>query len=154
MDVFLSYNRRDAARVSAIDAWLSKQGVQAVFGQRDLGPGQLWLPELERRIEDEAHAFAVLVGPAGLGNTQQYESQLALTRQAVSVDFPLIPVLLPGTPDLRIPRGFLGLQTWVDFRSAIDPVGLQRLLAAIRRTAASDDAIRGTICPYKGLGFF
>jgi hypothetical protein len=96
----------------------------------------------------------LLVGPAGLGNTQQYEFQLALTRQATEPDFPIIPVILPGTPDWRVPRGFLGLQTWIDFHSAIDPAGLQRLLAAIRRTPADADTIRGAICPYKGLGFY
>ena len=70
----------------------------------------------------------------------------------------MIPVILPGTPDWRVPRGFLGLQTWISFAAAADPladpIGLQRLLAAIRREAADADTIRGTICPYKGLGFF
>jgi hypothetical protein len=154
VDVFLSYNRRDAVHAAALNDWLGSQGVATFFDQRDLGAGQLWLPDLERRIEHDAQAVAVLVGPAGLGNTQQYEYQLALTRQAAEPDFPVIPVILPGTPDWRVPRGFLGLQTWIDFRSAIDQPGLQRLLAATRRVSADADTIRGAICPYKGLGFY
>jgi tetratricopeptide (TPR) repeat protein len=154
MDVFLSYNRRDSAHAALLNTWLGGQGVATFFDQRDLGAGQLWLPDLERRVEQDAQAVAVLVGPAGLGNTQQYEYQLALTRQAGDPGFPVIPVILPGTPDWRVPRGFLGLQTWIDFRSSIDPNGLQRLLAAIRREPGDADTIRGTICPYKGLGFF
>ena len=158
MDVFLSYNRRDAAQAAAINAWLGGQGVATFFDQRDLGGGQLFLPDLERRIEHDAQAIAVLVGPAGLGNTQHYEYQLALTRQAKDPEFPLIPVILPGTPDWRLPRGFLGLQTWISFAGSDDPQqdppALQRLLAAIRRQHTDADAIRGTICPYKGLGFF
>ena len=158
MDVFLSYSRRDAAHAAALNDWLGSQGVTTFFDRRDLGAGQLWLPDLERRIEHEAQAVAVLVGPGGLGNTQQYEYQLALTRQAAEAGFPVIPVILPGTPDWRVPRGFLGLQTWISFAAATsplaDPLGLQRLLAAIRRQPADADTVRGTICPYKGLGFF
>jgi hypothetical protein len=158
MHVFLSYNRRDAAHAVALNDWLGDQGVRTFFDQRDLGAGQLWLPDLERRIEQEAEAVAVLVGAAGLGNTQQYEHQLALTRQAAEPGFPVIPVILPGTPDWPVPRGFLGLQTWVSFAAATDPrqdpTGLQRLLAAIRREPADGDGIRSTICPYKGLAFF
>jgi hypothetical protein len=155
MDVFLGYSRRDATHAATLNAWLGSQDVTTFFDQGDLGAVQLWLPDLERRIEHDAQAVAVLVGPGGLGNTQQYEYQLALTRQATDPGF---PVILPGTPDWRVPRGFLGLLTWISFASAADPLaeptGLRRLLAPIRRIPAEDDAIRGTICPYKGLGFF
>ncbi len=155
MDVFVSYSRRDAAHAIALNDWLTDQHVATFFDQRDLPSGQLWLPELEKRIAETAQSVIVLIGPAGLGNTQQYEYQLALTRQAGEPGFPVIPVILPETPDWRIPRGFLGLQTWVDFRASIkDPVALQRLLAAVRRVPVTDDGIRGTICPYKGLEFF
>ena len=106
-EVFLSYSRADAAHAAALNAWLAGQGVRSFFDQRDLGGGQLWLPDLERAIETEA--AAVLVGPQGLGNTQQYEAQLALTRQAREPGFPVIPVILPGTPAWRWPRGFLTL---------------------------------------------
>ena len=110
-EVFLSYSRADTAHAAALNAWLAGQGVRSFFDRRDLGGGQLWLPDLERAIETEAAAVAVLVGPQGLGNTQQYEAQLALTRQAREPGFPVIPVILPGTPAWRWPRGFLTLQT-------------------------------------------
>jgi tetratricopeptide (TPR) repeat protein len=158
MDVFLSYNRLDAGHAEALNDWLVSQGVRTFFDQRDLGGGQLWVADLERTIEHEVQAIAVLVGPNGIGNTQQYEYQLALTRQAKDRDFPLIPVVLPGTENRQLPRGFLGLQTWVSFAGAAggtaSPDQLQRLLAAIRREHAAADTIRGTICPYKGLEAF
>jgi hypothetical protein len=101
MDVFLSYNRLDAGHAEALNDWLVSQGVRTFFDQRDLGGGQLWVADLERTIEHEVQAIAVLVGPNGIGNTQQYEYQLALTRQAKDRDFPLIPVVrFPGPPDL------------------------------------------------------
>jgi hypothetical protein len=107
MDVFLSYNRLDAGHAEALNDWLVSQGVRTFFDQRDLGGGQLWVADLERTIEHEVQAIAVLVGPNGIGNTQQYEYQLALTRQAKDRDFPLIPVVLPGTENRQLPRGFL-----------------------------------------------
>lgn len=155
MDVFLSYSRADAAQALLVDEWLTAQGLRCFLDKRELRSGEPWLPELERAITREARAVLVLVGPGGLGNTQHYEYQLGLTRQAAEPGFPLIPVLLPGTPEWRFPRGFLGLQTWVNFADGIgDPMARQRLLAAIRREALDTDAVRGGICPYKGLEAF
>jgi tetratricopeptide (TPR) repeat protein len=157
-DVFISYSRSDGVQAGLIDAWLSQQGLRPFFDRRELGAGQLWLPDLERAIDHDAAAMIVLCGPQGLGNTQQYEAQLGLARKAREPDFPVIPVLLPGTPDWRWPRGFLSLQTWVSFAAAHDvredPAALQRLLAAIRQEKAEADAVRGLVCPYKGLDAF
>ena len=157
--VFISYSRADGTHAAALEAWLTAQGVATFFDRRDLGSGQLWLPDLEKAIEQEAEAIVVLCGPGGLGNTQQYEAQLAITRQAREPGFPIIPVVLPGTEDYRLPRGFLALQTWVSFKdvkqSVTDERGaLQRLLAAVRREPLDADAVRGAICPYKGLEAF
>jgi tetratricopeptide (TPR) repeat protein len=67
-------------------------------------------------------------------------------------------VVLPGTENWQLPRGFLGLRTWVSFAAAGGIAGspgqLQRLLAAIRQEHPDADTIRGTICPYKGLEAF
>jgi hypothetical protein len=41
MDVFLSYNRLDAAQAEALNDWLVSQKVTTFFDQRDLGGGQL-----------------------------------------------------------------------------------------------------------------
>jgi formylglycine-generating enzyme required for sulfatase activity len=156
--VFLSYNRADQIQARALDAWLQTQGINTFFDQRELGSGQLWLPDLEKAIQTNVESIAVLVGPHGLGNTQHYEVQLAITRQAREPGFPVIPVILPGTPEHLWPGGFLGLPTWVIFGAtqgiSEDPAALQRLLAAIRRERLDDDSIRGTFCPYKGLQHF
>ena len=39
----------------------------------------------------------VLIGPHALGNTQQYERELAFVRQSREPTFPVIPVTLRGT---------------------------------------------------------
>ena len=48
----------------------------------------------------------MLIGPRGLGNTQQYERELALVRQSRDPTFPVVPVILPDTTTDR-PFDFL-----------------------------------------------
>jgi hypothetical protein len=40
-------------------------------------------------------AAIVLIGPRGLGNTQQYERELAFVRQTRDPAFPVVPMILP-----------------------------------------------------------
>jgi hypothetical protein len=63
-------------------------------------------------------AVAILIGKHGIGNTQQYERELALVRQTRDVAFPVIPVLMPGCDSP--PTGFLQLLTWVDLSKGED----------------------------------
>src|SRR4051812_47397952 len=151
-DVFLSYAHADGPPALQLDQWLRDQGLRTFFDRSELRPGLRWVAALEEAI-GRAGAMALLVGPHGLGNTQQYERELALVRQAREPGFPVIPVLLPGCAEP--PTGFLELLTWVDLREGAGPLdqpaGLQALLAAIRREAAGSAAVRGEICPYMGL---
>ena len=64
-----------------------------------------------------------------MGSWQQREADVALDLQSKSPDFPVIPVLLPGSEP---PLGFLGQLMWVDFRSQL-----------------LDQAI--AICPYRRM---
>src|SRR4029077_20121244 len=132
-DAFLSYARADTRHAKEIDALLSQNGVSTFFDRRNLTTGQPWLRALEEAI-GAAKAVIVLVGPHGLGNTQQYERELALVRQTRDRKFPVIPVLLPGTRDP--PVGFLQLLTWVDFASVPKvsdaPDEIERLLGAVK----------------------
>jgi hypothetical protein len=154
-DVFVSYSRTDQALAGRLNDWLRAQGVRTFYDRHELAPGLPWVTALERAIDASA-SVAVLVGPQGIGNTQQYEVELALVRQAADRSFPVVPVLLPGCDNP--PIGFLQLLTWADLRSGSDgldcPAELQAMLAAIRREPVGTAAIRGTICPYMGLEAF
>jgi hypothetical protein len=55
-----------------------------------------WVRALEQAI-GAAKAVIVLIGPRGLGNTQQYERELAFVRQIRDQAFPVVPVILPET---------------------------------------------------------
>ena len=111
-DVFLSYAGSDGLAAAELNNWLRDRGLRTFFDRSELRPGLRWISALEDAI-GRSNAVAILVGSHGIGNTQQYERELALVRQTRDKDFPVIPVLLPGsepadwlsaTPDLDRPE--------------------------------------------------
>jgi hypothetical protein len=79
-DVFMSYARVDWRHAADIDSVLQARGFTSFFDRRNLPPGLPWVRELEKAL-NSAQAAVILIGPQGLGNTQQYERDLALYRQ-------------------------------------------------------------------------
>ena len=76
-DVFLSYAHSDGAAAAELNGWLSGHGLSTFFDRNALRPGLRWIPALEDAI-GRSKAVAILLGPHGVGNTQQYERELAL----------------------------------------------------------------------------
>jgi hypothetical protein len=151
-DVFVSYARSDEADAAELNGLLCAQGFRTFFDRSALHPGLRWVPALEEAI-GRSKAVAILVGRHGIGNTQQYERELALVRQTGDATFPVIPVLMPGCESP--PTGFLQLLTWVDLsngknvREQTD--SLAALCAALRGETVEASALRASICPYRGL---
>jgi len=162
-DVFVSYARADARHATDIDSVLRSKGLTSFFDRRSLAPGVPWLKALEQAI-GAAKAAIVLIGPRGLGNTQQYERDLALIRQTSNPAFPVVPVILPETAIDRPlgstdrPFDFLQALTWIDFshvaRVSDAPEELARLVAAVRGETDAQAVVREAICPYRGLDAF
>lgn len=152
VDVFLSYNRADAAAAERLRDGLSARGLSVFFDRDYLGPGQRWQRVLETSLAT-CGAIAICVGPRGLGQWQQREKELALARQSADTGFPVIPVLLPGADDPGL--DFLCLFSWADLRKGIDePPDLDALVRAIRggpAPASDRPDPRAGICPYRGL---
>jgi len=155
-DVFISYSRVDARHAAEIDSILRAKGLRSFFDRRNLAPGLPWVRALEQAIS-AAKAAIVLIGPRGLGNTQQYERELALVRQTHDPTFPVVPVILPG-PSTDRPFDFLQLLTWIDFSQVTKvsdaPDEVEHLLTAIRGGPISSDVVQEVICPYRGLDAF
>ena len=155
-DVFISYSRADSRHAAEIDAVLRTKGLRSFFDRRNLAPGLPWVRALEQAIS-AAKAAIVLIGPGGLGNTQQYERELAIVRQTSDPAFPVVPVILPETSTDR-PFDFLQLLTWIDFSHVAKvsdaPDELEHLLTALRGGPPSGDVVREDICPYRGLDAF
>jgi energy-coupling factor transporter ATP-binding protein EcfA2 len=155
-DVFVSYSRADWQHAAEIDSVLRAKGLRSFFDRRNLAPGLPWVRALEQAI-GAAKAVIVLIGPRGLGNTQQYERELALVRQSRNPAFPVVPVILPKTTTDR-PFDFLNVLTWVDFSQVASvsdaPDELARLLTAVHGAPSPGDMVREAICPYRGLDAF
>ncbi|PWB90475.1 hypothetical protein C5688_10780, partial [Methylocystis sp. MitZ-2018] len=151
-DVFLSYARSDSVDAADLDGWLRAQGLRVFFDRSELRPGLRWVPALEEAI-GKSKAVVILVGRYGLGNTQQYERELALVRQTRDNRFPVIPVILPGCENP--PTGFLQLLTWIDLsrgeKLLSQTDNLQALLGVIQGKEVVPSKIRADICPYRGL---
>ena len=86
-DVFVSYSRADGRHAAEIDSALRANGLSSFFDRRNLAPGLPWVRALEQAI-GAAKAVIVLIGPRGLGNTQQYERELAIVRQSQRSSIP------------------------------------------------------------------
>jgi WD40 repeat protein len=92
-----------------------------------------------------------------MGSWQQREVDVALDLQSRSPNVPVIPVLLPGCEP---PLGFLRQLTWVDLRTQTADLGTAILAKAARGESFGpdlqkrSDAIRASICPYRGLLYF
>jgi hypothetical protein len=151
-DVFLSYAHSDGAAAAELNRWLRAQGFRTFFDQSELCPGLRWIAALEDAI-GRSDAVAILVGAHGIGNTQQYERELALVRQSGDTGFPVIPVLMPGYKNA--PTGFLQLLTWIDLSQGASLLqqtdSLEALRGAIRRQPVASSRVRDLICPYRGL---
>src|SRR5467141_2508472 len=156
-DVFISYSRADGRHAAEVDSFLCAKGLKSFFDRRNLVAGLPWLRALEQAI-NAAKAVIVLIGPRGLGNTQQYERDLALIRQTRDPTFPVVPVMLPETTIDR-PFDFLKVLTRIDFSHVVKvsdaPDVLEQLVAAVRGEPAAATAVaREAICPYRGLDAF
>ncbi|MDX1984489.1 MAG: TIR domain-containing protein, partial [Bryobacteraceae bacterium] len=156
-DVFISYHWRDHDAVHTVARHLRAAGLHPFVDRWYLVPGQPWQSALEQNLAN-CRAVAVFLGPGEMGPWQQRERDFAIDRQTRAPRLPVIPVLLPGCEPAL---GFLGQNTWVDLRHAIeDPAALAILAAAIRGEAPGPDLqdrarqAAAAICPYRGLLHF
>jgi hypothetical protein len=119
-DVFLCYNSRDRAHVTAISERLKGRGILPWLDIWEIRPGTRWQREL-RRVMKSVKAVAVFIGPSGAGPWQELETESILT-EFVKRQRPVIPVLLEGrVGNPRLPS-FLASWHMVDMRnSSPDP---------------------------------
>jgi GTPase SAR1 family protein/transcriptional regulator with XRE-family HTH domain/nucleotide-binding universal stress UspA family protein len=109
-DVFLSYNWQDKEAVRAIARQLRERGLRPWMDERQLRPGALWQPELEKIIA-RVPAAAVVIG-AQHGPWQNRE-MYAFIQQSVNRGCAIVPVLLPDADTADLPVFLQGL-TWVN----------------------------------------
>jgi tetratricopeptide (TPR) repeat protein len=128
-DIFLSHNSRDKPVVEEIGTWLGGHGLRVWLDKWELRPGFPWQEGLEAGVQ-ASKAVAVLVGADGLGAWQEPEMRAFIARSNRE-PIPVIPVLLPDSPDSPQLTLFLEAFTWVDLRQGLTEDGLAQLLWGI-----------------------
>jgi formylglycine-generating enzyme required for sulfatase activity len=136
---------------------LKAQNLRVHFDRWQMPSGLPWPQELSRILASCASA-AICLGRGGMDSWQQRETHFALERKRSDADFPVIPVLLPGSePALNL----LGLNLWIDLRQGLDQsLPLTVLAAAIRRRPLGHDfqarikETQDSLNPYKGLAYY
>ncbi len=146
-DVFLSHNSIDKATARRLGERLKQRHLRVWLDEWELAPGRPWQEALEKIIQTTRSA-AVLFGKAGLGPWEEPEMRACLS-EFVARDLPVIPVLLPGAPSKPELPLFLKSFTWVDLRSGLTGVNLDRLIWGI--TGQKPDIDGEGLIPSKGI---
>lgn len=128
-DVFLSYNAREQHLVADIASVLHRAGLRVWIDTWELRPGLPWQEAIEEGIRT-SRAVAIFVGASGLGPWQEPEMRAFLARSRTE-RIPVIPVLLPGSPDSADLTMFLQAFTVVDLRPGVTEGGIERLVWGI-----------------------
>lgn len=129
-DVFLCHNSEDKPAVIEIARQLQQSNLKPWLDVWELPPGAIWQSELEIQIESIG-AAAVFVGKQGIGPWQSEEIH-AFLQEFIKRGCPVIPVMLPDTPQQPKLPVFLRNRHWVDFRME-DPNPLNQLVWGITR---------------------
>ena len=128
-DTFLSHNSKDKPIIRELFRELKKRGVRPWLDEEHLIPGRPWQVALEEVI-GSCRTAIVAFGPSGLGSWEEPEMRACLS-EFVNRKLPVIPLLLPGAPDIPTLPLFMRGFTWVDLRAGLNDDGLQRLIWGI-----------------------
>ncbi|HYW42976.1 MAG TPA: toll/interleukin-1 receptor domain-containing protein [Bryobacteraceae bacterium] len=109
-DVFISYSMDARPWAEKLSESLENKGISTWTDFKSIRPGQRWVEEIQRALDD-AKYFLIVVGPKNrIGEWQDREWQGALQRTWTDPDKRIIPVLL----DDATPPPFL--KNWVPVR--------------------------------------
>ena len=124
-DVFLSYNSSDKPDVRRLAKALQSRGLRVWFDEWELRPGMPWQETLEAVIQG-VRATLVIIGEPSIGPWQVAEVNASL-ELFVRDRRPVIPLLLPGAPEIQLPIYLstytaLRLNSWDDIAPILDRI--------------------------------
>ncbi len=148
---FLSYHSPDHALAERLKTAIERKdsASRVFFAPTHLRAGGSWSAQLAQEIE-EATAFILLVGEAGIGNWQVPEYDEALDKWVKSpTEFPIIMVLLEGqtAPGLQ----FLRRLHWIVTADPASEKDVARLFDAASGGGDNPGKLWRYTSPYRGL---
>lgn len=132
VDAFVSHTHRDEALIRRLCDELTAHGLTLWVDHADIMAGSSWMGEIDRALE-AASAMLLCVGPHDVSK-RMYDEYEAY-RQSDRRDR-VIPVLLPGAPDIQQLRLSVRRHHCIDLRDqGAWATGLEALVAAVRGDA-------------------
>lgn len=146
-DTFISYFYEDRSWVQELVKELRKHEIRVWIDFEHYRPGMNLDSEFGGAIKS-TRSIIVCIGPSGIGPWQRQENRALLIAMTVS-GYPIIPVILPGTPDTIDMPVFLRSRHHIDFRSGFTREGIEQLVWGIsgERPTATDEAYKEVELP-------
>ncbi len=148
---FLSYHSPDQALAERLKAAIERRDPDSrvFFAPTHLRAGGSWTAQLAQELE-QATAFTLLVGSAGIGKWQVPEYDEALDRWVKSDrKFPLIVVLLEGQTAPGLP--FLRQLHWIVTSDPTSEKDIARIFDAVSGSGTNPGELWRYTSPYRGL---
>jgi|GEM_PF-3005719 len=155
-NVFISYNRADAAEVELLASDLVKNNGFVVWMDKSrLEPGRAWRSEIETAM-NASESVLIAWGKRGLGPIQHQERDLAYSIRDSRPSLRVFYCLLPNSEQ---PQGsWANVDTWIRFSSALDEADARAELAAAIKGEAPPSPLKLELsnepAPYRGLAAF
>jgi small GTP-binding protein len=124
-DVFLAHNSDDKDDVEKIANELKSKGLNPWLDKWNVPPGRLFQDEIQKAFPN-IKSVAVFVGRKGIGPWQDLEIKASISL-FIKEKLPVIPVLLPSSPDKPEMPLFLKEFNWVKFNEIDDKDALSNL---------------------------
>ena len=152
--LFLSHAGLESERAKHLARRFESAGIGVWLDVDVLKPGDVWIERIQEGLA-RSTAFAVYVGPTGVGNWVANEVRVALDRNAKDSSYRIFPILGPGADDQRIPA-FLKLHQWLDLRQPVEDLDQLRALVAavLKAPKPSTSLLPDGKSPYRGLQRF
>ena len=129
-DVFLAHNSQDRLMARAISKALRDKGLKPWLDGEQIPPGR-WFQEVIQQAIRTVKSAAILIGQSGLGRWQAGELRPFIER-CLDTKLPVVPVLLPGVPEIPPELVFLSGLSQVKFEQHVnEPEGLNALVWGI-----------------------
>jgi formylglycine-generating enzyme required for sulfatase activity len=148
---FLSYHSPDQALAERLKAGIERKepGSRVFFAPTHLRAGGSWTAQLAEELE-QATAFTLLIGGAGIGKWQVPEYDEALDKWVKSDrKFPLIVILLEGQTAPGLP--FLRQLHWIVTPDPASEKDIARIFDAVSGSGTSPGELWRYTSPYRGL---
>jgi hypothetical protein len=140
--VFISYSSADKAIATAVAMVLAQRNLSVWFDDWHLARGADLFTKLQEAIRTASAALILIGGGHDMGPWSRLETGALLTKAInQKQEMPIIPVLLPGAPDLARELPLLATRSAFDMKSGVNSESLAKLAEEVERSIVLGAAV-------------